>query len=190
VKKCCAARLPGGEPCGNAATVPEPELHDLVCIRCALRLDRRRWHRSYHQAGRAIALDHLGIRSTAISLRAPVWPRTAAPAPWATLSAEGRCLFLLAGGVAEDFAVPICDLDEVDPPIDDIDVAYARRFARSLVRDESGVETYLEAIRQDATRLFANRRVAVEGLARALFERLRLNADEVATIIAPGMRTG
>jgi hypothetical protein len=186
MKETCAARLQSGEQCGKPATVPDRELRDVVCAECTRRLDRERWRRSYHEAGRAIALDHLGVRLIQVSLHAPELSSTrSSPVRWGSFSAEERCLVLLAGGVAEEMGVEPDAIGELDPSVDGLDVEYARRYARSLVRDESAVEAYLEVVRQDSVRMLADRRVEVKDLATALFERLRLNAEETAAILNP-----
>jgi hypothetical protein len=191
MKKTCAARLHSGDLCGKPATLPDRELRDVVCSDCTRRLDRGRWHRSYHEAGRAIALDHLGVRLIQVSLHAPELSSTrSSPVRWGSFSAAERCLVLLAGGVAEDMGIESDGIGERDQSMDDLDIAYARRFARSLVGDESAAEAFLEVVRQDVVRMLAVRRSELNGLATALFERLRLNAEETAAILDPGPRKG
>jgi hypothetical protein len=48
----------------------------------------------------------------------------------------------------------------------------------------------LEGVHQNVVRMLADRRIDVEGLATSLFERLRLNTDETAAILAPGATRG
>lgn len=186
MRSTCAAQLPSGERCGEPATATDPELRDVVCAACANRLDQRRWQRAYYEAGRAITLAHLGVRITAVSLHASELSGTRPfAASWSSLSAEDRCHYLLAGSVAEEFGVKARALSPLDPSIGALDLDYARRHARSLASDASGVDAYLATARQDVARIIAERRDAMDGLAQALFERLRLNADETAAILAP-----
>ena len=187
MRQTCAAQLPSDGRCGKPATSTDPELRDSVCAACAHRLDQRRWHRSYYEAGRAIALANLGVCVTAISLHASEPSRTRPFASaWSGFSAEDRCRYLLAGRVADEYGVETNVLEARDPSIGALDLDYARRYARSLAGNESDVEAYLEVTRQEMFRMIEDRREAVDGLATALFERLRLNADETATLLARG----
>jgi hypothetical protein len=185
MNRTCAARLSSGGRCGKPASEPDLELRDVVCAECARRLTQNRWRRAYHEAGRAVVLDHLGARATALSLQAPglLSTRTSLPL-WSTLSAEDRCVLMLAGSVAVELGAKTRPLAELDPSIGDPDLEYARRYARSQVQDENAAETYLQAVQLRAARLMADRRASVEGLATALFERLRFNANETAAIMA------
>jgi hypothetical protein len=126
-----------------------------------------------------------------VSLHAPgISRRQTSPSPRGNISAADPYLFSVAGSVAEEIDVTTDGLGEVDPWIGDLDGACARRYGRSLVPDESGVEANLEVVRQDVTRMIGDRRGAVDGLATALFDRLRLNAEETAAMRAPGTAIG